>query len=375
MEYLDVPIELKEKISSDAMRRDVVLQILDRIAYCASAQPNRQAFWGIGMDSKSYVVVKCMRDLECSVSPMFEINSSTALKSLKRLLNCHFGYIPVTLPKIFGQHVTTRMCESPTGAVFAVDDSTVAKVSKTDGVALMQNELQILNIVAKNTSVVVTPLPLGNQDAENLNPGFGFALGFKMPRCRPLSVSSDNEIFSMLVSIFWRLAVVHGCGIIHNDIKPSNILEQTVDGHVEYLLCDFGHAYQDQKNTTYKRGATDAFSSIPEVFPECTNNMAARDVESLYWTVLHLWTKNYGLAYKDRDTTRDLILRLNGNLIDPKQRLVEVENANLKSFLTCAHLPSVESIQDGAEAGAAGIILASCPPDVSKFLFSKSPPM
>jgi hypothetical protein len=151
-------------------------------------------------------------------------------------------------------------------------------------------------------------------------------------------------------------------------------LEHIVDGHVEYLLCDFGDAYQYQENTTGERGATDAFKSIPEVFPECTNNMAARDVESLYWTVLHLWTKHHGLVYAERETARNLILRLDGNLVDPKQRLVKVGNANLKSFLTCAHLPNFESIQNSGEAGAAGITWASCPSGISSFLHSKSPP-
>eukprot|EP00978_Attheya_sp_CCMP212_P036160 scaffold162060_cov47-Attheya_sp.AAC.2 len=145
----------------------------------------------------------------------------------------------------------------------------------------MRNELAMLTIIANNTRIMVTPLPFAF-GGQRENPGVGFVLGFKMRHCGPLDVISDDDIFSMLVSIFWRLSVVQACGIIHNDMKPANILERGVGDQVEYLLCDFGHAHQYESNATDQRGATDAFSSIPGVFLESSNNMAARDLESLY---------------------------------------------------------------------------------------------
>ena len=79
-----------------------------------------------------------------AVSPEFTLDSIDELRFFKKLLNCDFGYIPVSLPTLYGERVQGRLAENKSGAVYAFDESTVLKVSKHEGSSAMQNaELEL----------------------------------------------------------------------------------------------------------------------------------------------------------------------------------------------------------------------------------------
>ncbi len=56
---------------------------------------------------------------------------------------------------------------------------------------------------------------------------------------RPLSTA---ELATHLLPIVDALAALHDAGIVHRDLKPDNIFLETIDGHVQPKLLDFGIA-------------------------------------------------------------------------------------------------------------------------------------
>jgi tetratricopeptide (TPR) repeat protein/tRNA A-37 threonylcarbamoyl transferase component Bud32 len=50
--------------------------------------------------------------------------------------------------------------------------------------------------------------------------------------------SKEEEIVGILLSVLKTLVFIHSQGIIHRNIKPSNIIQREIDG--EYVLVDFG---------------------------------------------------------------------------------------------------------------------------------------
>jgi serine/threonine protein kinase len=52
----------------------------------------------------------------------------------------------------------------------------------------------------------------------------------------------------LLYQLLTTLSHMDMIGIVHCDIKPSNILYRTVDGFIEFVLCDFGlsHFYKNE---------------------------------------------------------------------------------------------------------------------------------
>lgn len=363
MEYVDIPIELKPDISTDANKMDVVLQILDCLSFCAEAQPGRRVFWGIGMDKDTYTVVKCLPTMEYFVSPLFTIKLSEDLVKLAKLLNTDFGYVPVVLPKPFGLEVTSTIGEAIFGSVFAMSETVVLKACRSEGVVSLKRELGYLSMI-QAAGLHVSPSVLSTHRGKD---GDDYLLGFEMDRYQPISVSDEECLSRLMRSVFWGLAVVHASNVIHNDVKPPNILESLPGTERRYILCDFGHAYRTNENLD-SRGATDKFASVPGEFVECSKDKKARDIESLYWTVFHLWAGIKEIKLLRRRNARKYIMK-HGALISASYEEVPVENADVKAFLTCESLPSVASVAAAGDPGHAGITLASCPANIRRLLF------
>lgn len=98
--------------------------------------------------------------------------------------------------------------------------------------------------------------------------------------CSALAANSEDSLVRIIGDMLWRLAVLHELGYVHNDVKPSNILQ---DGN-DVLLCDFGNAAKGIGEGL--SGATEGFRVIPGLFQAGPYQC---DLEGLYWTVLSMW--------------------------------------------------------------------------------------
>jgi len=85
----------------------------------------------------------------------------------------------------------------------------------------------------------------------------------------PLTLAYLNRVVRYVHQAAYALQIVHSKRIIHNDIKPENLLLR--DSDVEVVLCDFGHAIQllpteEQKELSLQDQKRDQTYRGPERF-------------------------------------------------------------------------------------------------------------
>ena len=113
--------------------------------------------------------------------------------------------------------------------------------------------------------------------------------GFQMARLEVVCVSCEADVVRLAGDIFWSLAVLHELGVVHNDVKPSNMLVAETQGLG--FLCDFGHAarWRPGNEMLDVCGATKGFEVVETAFANSVSSMYACDMEGLYWSVMALW--------------------------------------------------------------------------------------
>jgi Protein kinase domain len=302
MEYVDTPMELKQQITTDGGRRKVVLQLLDRIKFVFDAQPARQVCWGVGLDAQNALFVRCDRSLQYGVTPTCSLwNRGGIGQLLFDFLGAPAavrGFIPVKLPELWGNVAAGLLSSSSHACVYRLCNERAAKVGHGD---IITAEWTIVDYL-QSASAPGLLAPRSYAVAELMTQNVTWPCGYQMDLHAVVSVSTEEELCASVGAIFWRLGVLHALGIVHNDVKPSNML-QTSDG--ERLLCDFGNAirWKEGDAMVNQRGATELFSVVPGAFVASDTSMFACDVEGLFWTALCLWFKVI--------ETRDSVPRLN----------------------------------------------------------------
>ena len=288
--YLDSSIELKDSIATDARRREVVLQLLDRFGATFAGQPERKVCWGVGMDAQRALFVRCETDMAYAVTANLDLHNQEHLRRLWAFMSssaANRGYVELTLPKLFGTVVSSRLGKN----VYLLEDGIVCKVGKQETVKAEHDVLERLN----GTSF----LTLDVREDETFDTGCtddGFQFGFRMTRYDAVRVVTEEDVALLAGHIFWRLGALHHLGVVHRDIKPYNILSG--NAQQTFLLCDYGAAKQWRTGDEMMPAVTEEFSSLPGEFAGTENSLFLQDLESLFWSVFLLWLQ----VIKKRDS-------------------------------------------------------------------------
>ncbi len=101
----------------------------------------------------------------------------------------------------------------------------------------------------------------------------------------------------LLNEIMDAVSYLHMKGILHNDLKPDNILVDSVGGHVR--IIDFGLAEKASEHLTRRLGGTVGYSA-PEVLKGDTQtpSTAASDVYSLGRIISDMFPHGFGLVVR-----------------------------------------------------------------------------
>ena len=153
----------------------------------------------------------------------------------------------------------------------------------------------------------------------------GYSMSQRLRRREYLTV---GECIRISKSMLQALAVAHGSGIIHGDIKPANIMYDTE--HDSYILTDFGAAYSDhrQQRTDKLIIGTPAYMSPEQLEGKKLDGRS--DLFSLAVTLYHLLTG-------DQPFSGDSLPELKRNIIKQEPVLDHLSlSAGLRAVLVKA---------------------------------------
>ena len=254
----------------------------------------------------------------------------------------------ITVPKKIAQYsLVHKIGRGSTADVWSAKDlydrnvalKIYSKIKHLDEIAY-----QLFNDEFEKTKLLSHPNVLSAQDfiMENDTPILAFPLYEscleKEIICRKIehlekniqnpSLFSNEEIFAITRQVAEGLAYLHENNIIHNDIKPANIVfRKTHEGYLQCGIIDFGISL-DLKNYTKSANQKDIASSKTVVYaaPEKINGINTEpksDIFSLGMVIYELaGGKNKSITAGDIVAKGGLIVLENRSVNDPIQMLM-----------------------------------------------------
>ena len=110
--------------------------------------------------------------------------------------------------------------------------------------------------------------------------------GDLMQHLRRHGALSPDVALDLVAQVLSGLADAHTAGIVHRDVKPSNVLLRSRDGRLEAVLCDFGIATTADDQVT-RTGAL--VGSFPYMAPERHQGEPADGAADVYSVGCLLW--------------------------------------------------------------------------------------
>lgn len=169
-----------------------------------------------------------------------------------------------------------------------------------------------------------------------------------------VSILSEKEKAEALLSAARAVALIHAKGLVHSDIKPSNLLMVKEGGRVEARLIDFDSSYFTDEKHTLKSVCGDDFYGAPETVanmgdddPELRSYLSEKaDIFSLGLTLYEYYTgKKYDTG---ADETRVWSLVCDGEKISLGDDIEEPLRSTIEKMLRYepADRPSAQEVCD-----------------------------
>ncbi len=295
-EALQWLIELKLSIGSDAEWRGAVLQWYSRVVVVLDHQPERSVCVGAVLGAQHVCFVRVERNTlqptqsrALFVSDAFQCFAQVGgrwtfsadgelLLHFLALSPSHCGHAPVALPTALGHEMQSCLRRGTSdGSWLYICDGDVYKVGPCAAA-----EVEVLTRLTRMCVIKVCPVVRASD-----------AKAFAMEQCdelRSLISKKDAaavDLLQLATTLFWSLFAIHACGIIHSDVKPSNVLR---DRNNQFLLCDFDAAlaWRAGDGLIERHRSTPGFSDSPFVVRSGPHDW---DLEGLYWTLVYVWAR------------------------------------------------------------------------------------
>ena len=213
------------------------------------------------------------------------------------------GYVPVNLPEVFGEQAVACLYRSDRKgtAVMKLSETVCCKMGPKN---VLDKEVEVLKSCG-NFCVQVFALLCSNLEETRCE---AYPYGFRLELCDSLVAAVLEEEVKLehgLASLFWAFKILHEHGIVHNDVKPRNML---VTQKNQIVLCDAGSAFRVEEDWSHMpRGCTKAFSVTKKFSRLTEGNPKMWDMEGLLWSGLYLFAcslKEGAISYSSWDEKR-----------------------------------------------------------------------
>lgn len=277
-ERLDRVLEVRPSIITVAEKRDVVIQVYTRLIEVLDHQPERVVVYGAALDHANACFVRVERKLSdpnnrtlfvSDCLKLFQVQEDTKSvwsdhgELLLRFLNLSAvdcGYVEVKLPKVLGVEMESVLCRRKNVVLYLADDA-VYKVTKE-----AQKESEFLKRLKSCNPQVCPGLLNSKGDAFSMQKGIDARAVEKL------------NLAQLTKDLFWAIYQMHDVGVVHCDIKPSNVV---LLNNV-FCLIDFDAAIHWRDAGAQRRRWTKEFASSGLILEQDTKDY---DMVGLFWTV------------------------------------------------------------------------------------------
>ena len=165
-----------------------------------------------------------------------------------------------------------------------------------------------------------------------------------------------DEAVRYTLAIAGALAYAHGQGVIHNDVKPENVI---IAANGEALLTDFGVASSPLAATLLPGEAESIAGSLPYIAPEVIQGASPGPQSDLYALAATLYEMLSGAPPFAGVGAAGMAQRLAGP--PPRLTIAELPRSGLPDILERALAPLPSDRYPDANAFAAALLAASAP--------------